>query len=231
MRASILPVLHTVLLSVALAPLDGEAQTIPSPYRFVERKQESGLFAGLMSADRGRFGYGPGGGPIVGGRWGIELSGPLSLEGVATLLSGRRDVIHPGRVEGERKIGEAEQLLTMLEARLKFSLVGARAWHGLSPFIVAGGGIAFDLAGSAPDDGTLEPADVFEFGSSFIGTLGAGTRWFATDRVALRTDALFSLWEIPTPLGYADPARAFEAVAEKEWLRGLQVSVSAVVRW
>lgn len=230
MRAST-PVLLAAIVAATALPSLAEAQSIPSPYRFIERKQETGPFFGLMWTDPGRFGFGPGDGPVVGGRWGLELSGPLSLEGVATFLRGTRDVIHPGRVEGDRKIGEADQLLTMLEARLKFSLVGARTWHGLNPFLVAGGGIGFDLAGSSPAEATLAPEDVFEFGSSFIGTLGAGTRWFVTERLAVRTDALFSLWEIPTPLGFADSSRGFEGVEEKEWLRGLQISVSAVYRW
>lgn len=217
--------------AASLAPVTAEAQRIPSPYRFIERKQESGPFFGVMSVDRGRFGYGPGSGSLVGGRWGIELSGPLSFEGVASLLDGTRDVIHPGRVEGDRKIGEADLLVTMLEVRLKFSLVGARAWHRLSPFIVAGGGIAFDVADSSPAEDELEAEDRFDFGSSFLGTLGAGTRWFVNDRIAVRTDALFSLWEIPTPVGFADPDRGFTDVAEKEWLRGLQISASIMIRW
>lgn len=231
MRASTLVLSAAVIVASLLGPFAAEAQTIPSPYRFIERKQGTGAFVGMLWADRGRFGFGPGDGPIVGGRWGIELSGPLSLEGVATLLTGTRDVIHPGRVEGDRKIGEADQLLTMLEARLKFSVVGARTWHGLSPFIVAGGGIAFDLAGGAPIEQDLAAEDAFEFGTSFVGTLGLGTRWFVTDRIALRTDGLFSLWEIPTPFGFTDAARGFGDVEENEWVRGLQVSVSAVIRW
>ena len=224
------PLLATVLVVLAL-PQAAQAQSIPSPYRFVERKQETGPFLGYMSVDRGRFGYGPGSGPFVGARWGFDLSGPISIEGVAGILTGTRDVMNPGRDEGERKVGEADLRLATVDARLKFSFVGDRMWHGLSPFFVAGGGIAFDLAGSAPAEGDLEPGDVFEFGTSFVATMGVGTRWFATDRVALRTDALFSLWEIPTPPGFADPTRGFESVDENEWVRGLQITVSVVFRW
>ena len=94
-----------------------------------------------------------------------------------------------------------------------------------------GGGIAFDVAGSSPDEATLDAGDVFEFGTSFLGTLGVGNRWFISDRLALRTDAIFSQWEIPTPLGFADPARGFSGVPENEWLSGLQISAAFHLRW
>jgi hypothetical protein len=35
--------------------------------------------------------------------------------------------------------------------------------------------------------------------------MGLGTRWYVSRRFALRTDALFSLWKITTPVGFGDP--------------------------
>jgi hypothetical protein len=216
---------------MTLAHGAAEAQSIPSAYTFIERKQEVGPFVGYMNAATGRFGFGPQGGPIYGGRWGMEIGGPISLEGVAGLIDGTRDVINPGRVEGDRVVGEADVLLTTVDARLKFTLTGDRAWHGLSPFVVAGGGVVFDLAEESAADATLEPPDRFDFGTSFFGTLGLGSRWFLTDRLALRTDAVFSLWKLDTPPGFSDPARGFEAVEEGEWAGGLSITVAALFRW
>lgn len=228
--------LHLVLCAAPLtatvlpgAPV--RAQSIPSPYSYIERRQEAGPFVGYLSAASGRFGFGPTGGMMYGGRWGLELAGPVSLEGVASIVDGTRDVVNPGRVEGDRTVGQGEVLIGTVDARLKFSFTGQRAWHGLSPFIVMGGGIALDLAGSAEADAGLEPADVYDFGSSFLGTAGLGTRWFLTERIAVRADGIFSLWKLNTPPGFSDPARGFGSVPESEWARGLSVTLSLLYRW
>jgi hypothetical protein len=204
---------------------------VPSPYTYLERSQEIGVYAGYTTAGTGRFGYGPSGGLSVGVRYGVELTGPLSFEGVAGIVEGTRDVIDPGRVEGDRVIGEADSRITTVDARLKFSLPGRRAWHRLSPFIVAGGGIAFDLAGGSEIEDILLPEDVFEFGTSFYGTIGGGTRWFVTDRIALRGDAVFSLWQIDTPPGFSDPDRGFVGVDDGEWIGGGTFTLSLLFRW
>lgn len=214
-----------------LAPLPSAAQTIPSPFEYLERRQEVGVWTTWMSTATGRFGYGPQGGLGVGGRWAIELSGPLSFEGVVGLIDGERDVIDPGRVEGDRIIGQADAKVTTIDARLRFSFPGRRMWHRLSPFFFAGGGIAIDASASSDLDDVLLPEDVFDFGTSFYGTLGLGTRWFVTDRIALRVDGTFSLWELDTPPGFADPDRGFENVDDGEWLWGSALNVGLLWRW
>jgi len=231
MRLSLLVLCTAPLAATALSWAPARAQSIPSPYSYIERRQEAGPFTGYMSAASGRFGFGPSGGNVYGGRWGLELAGPVSLEGVASLVDGTRDVVNPGRVEGDRIVGEGDVLIGTVDARLKFSFTGQRAWHGVSPFIVAGGGIAMDLSDSAEADATLEPADVYEFGTSFFGTAGLGTRWFVTERFALRADGIFSLWRLDTPPGFSDPARGFESVPESEWARGLSLTLSLLYRW
>jgi hypothetical protein len=220
-----------LVVLAALSAAEAGAQSVPSPFTFIEKRQEAGPIFGVVDADAGRFGYAPKGGLVYGGRWGLELSGPLSLEGVATVIDGQRDIINPGRDEGDRVVGEAAVLLTTVDARFKFSLTGDRAWHRLSPFIVAGGGVVFDLAGESEADQVLFPEDRFDFGTSFYGTTGIGARWFVTDAFALRLDGTFSLWKVGTPPGFSDPARGFEAVEEGEWLRSLGLTLSSVIRW
>ena len=231
MRPSLSTVLRAALAGLLLQPLAVRAQTIPSAFTFIERKQEAGVFAGYRTVETGRFHLGPSGGVLFGGRYGLDLSGPLSLEGVVGFMSGERDVVNPARVVGDQVVGQADVLLTTIDGRLRFSVVGNRAWHGLSPFLTFGGGLAFDIAEEPAIEEDLEPADVFDFGSSFFGTLGAGTRWFLTERFALRGDGVFSLWRIDTPPGFSDPDRGFENVAESEWLSGLSFSVSLLYRW
>ncbi len=219
------------VLALMLVPSWVDAQTIPSPYSYFGAGKEAGPIIGYMSAATGRFGFGPSGGPLMGGRFGIELAGPLSFETVVAVVSGSRDIINPGRDEGERKIGEADASIMMVDARLKFTLTGNRAWHKLAPFWVFGAGMAFDLAGADLLEEDLEPADRFAFGSSFFGTLGVGNRWFVTDRFGVRADALFSLWKLKTPPGFSDPARPFINVEEGEWARGLSFAISGLWRW
>ena len=220
-----------VLGAAVVAPSTVAGQTIPSSYTFIETRQEAGLYGGYVNASTGRFGYGPSGGLTYGGRYALHLSGPLSFEGVAGVISGTRDVINPARAEDDRIIGEGDVLLTTIDARLRLSATGDRAWHALSPFLVLGAGIAFDLADPATADAVLEERDVFEFGTSFFGTMGIGTRWFVSDRFAVRTDGTFSLWRLKTPPGFSDTDRAFEAVEDTEWVRGLSISVSLLYRW
>ena len=217
--------------AVLMQPSTVAGQAIPSPYTFIEQRQEVGLYSGYMSAATGRFGYGPSGGLMYGGRYALHLSGPIALEGVAGAVRGTRDVINPARPEGDRIIGEGDVLLATLDARLRISAAGDRAWHGLSPFLALGAGVAFDVADPAEADALLESRDVFEFGSSFFGTLALGTRWIATDRFALRTDGTFSLWRLKTPPGFSDTDRGFPSVEDREWVRGLSVSVSLLYRW
>ncbi len=223
-------VLALVVVGVA-SPRSASAQTIPSPYSFIEERQEIGLFAGYLSAGTGRFGFGPSGGRIIGARYGVELSGPLSIEGAVGLLTGTRDVVNPARPEGDRAIGEADVRMTMIDGRLRLSATGNRTWHGLSPFLVIGGGVAFDQGEEAAAEALLDRDEVYEFGTKFFATIGPGVRWFATRRFALRTDAAFSLWQLKTPAGFGDSTLGLVNVAESEWVSGLSVSATLLFRW
>lgn len=215
----------------AASPTPSTAQNIPSPYRFVDTRQEVGLFVGSSSMTTGRFGFGPSGGVQAGARWGIDLSGPLGFEAVAGVMSGTRDVINPAKVVGDQKIGEGDLLVGTLDARLRFTLTGDRTWHRLAPFGIMGGGIAMGLGDDAPLDQELAVDDRFEFGTSFFGTAGGGARLLLTERLALRGDAVFSLWKIKTPPGFSDPERGFTAVEKGEWVSGLHVTLAAVLRF
>lgn len=222
--------LSTVLVAAAL-PSAGRAQSVPSPYRFVDTRQEVGLFAGTSTIGAGRFGYGPSGGVHAGARWSADLSGPLGIEAVAGVLSGTRDVVNPAKVVGDMSIGEADARVGMLDARLRFTLTGDRTWRRLAPYLVMGGGMAFDLGGADPLDDELNVDDRFDFGTSFFGTAGGGVRFSLTQRFALRADAVFSLWKIDTPPGFSLPERGFTAVEKGEWVDGRHLSLSLVYRY
>lgn len=210
---------------------DATAQRVPSPYRYIEAGQEIGAFFGTIDPGTGRFDFGPREGPLLGVRYGIEISGPFSLDGVVRTLPTTRNVIDPRRLEGDRKIGEADVLLTSIDARIKFALNGRRTWHGLGPYILLGGGLVFDLAGDQALDEALDPPDRFGFGTQFLGVLGGGARWVPADHFQLRTDGVLNLWQLNNPDGFRDPTRGFEDVSESEWVNGLSITVGAAIRW
>ncbi len=219
----------TGLLLTAVAPL--HAQSIPSPYRYIEEGQEGGLFVGTLSPDRGRFGFGPAPALGFGARYAVELAGPLALEGVWTVLPTTRDVINPARPEGDRKIDEAEVFLNDIDVRLRFDLTGRRTWHAVQPFLLAGGGVAFDAAGTQVEDQPLEAGDRFDFGTKFTGVFGGGFRIMLPGHFVLRADASLSLWKLNYPDGYRDPERGFENVPNSEWVNNGALTLGLAYRW
>jgi hypothetical protein len=169
---------------------------------------------------------------MVGARYGIDLSGPLSLEAVAGVVRGTRDIVNPARPEGDRVVGESDVMLTTIDARLRLSATGARTWHGLVPFLAFGGGVVFDTEDpSLTEKALLEADEVFELGTKFFGTVGPGIKWHVTRRLAVRTDLGLSLWKIDAPSGWGDPTLGLTAVAKSEWVSGLSLTGSILFRW
>ena len=219
------------VLACVAAPTRAAAQTLPSPYAFIDQRQEAGIFAGVANASTGRFGFGPKGGTVYGVRYAVDLAGPLSLEGSVGFMDGTRDVVSPSRPEGDRVIGEAEVLLTTIDARLRLSATGARTWHGLTPFLLFGAGIAFDPAKPSISEALLDPDELFDFGTKFTAMAGPGIRWSITRHLAVRSDLGLQLYQLKTPSGYGDPTLSLGPVAEGEWVSSLAFSASLLFRW
>lgn len=201
------------------------AQTIPSPYRFVEPGQEAGAFVGYLDMGRGRFDLGPEPGILLGGRYGIRVSGAFAIEGTVWYVPTSRDVVDPRRTEGDRVIEEADASILSADARLRFSITGQRTWHDLAPHLLVGFGFATDL----DEDPEIEDDDRvanerFDFGTPITGLLGGGVRWIPGDRFLIRGDATLTLWKLEIPAGFRtlDPE---SAVPEDEWVSGLNFSV------
>jgi len=219
------------LLLWAIFPALASSQSIPSPYRFIETRHEAGAFVGLISMDTGPFEFGPEGGLLSGLRYALELTGPLSLEGVASLVAGERSVVDPRRAEGSRIIGTADTYLTSVDARLKFAFNGRRTWHGLGPYLTAGGGFLFDLAGEGEWDRELDEDDRFSQGNSFLGVMGGGLRFFPMERLVLRADLEGRFWKIGTPSGFSDAALGLGPVERDRWVSGWGFMLGAALRF
>jgi hypothetical protein len=209
-----------------LRPFTGlTGQTVPSPYQFIETRQEAGAFLAYLNPGTGLFGYGPKPGIAVGGRYGIHLGGPVGAEGVVTYLPTTRDLIDPGRVAGDRVVGDVPAHVLIADVRLRLNLTGDRTWRGLNPHLFAGGGLAFDLAGKSSEEEVLLEDDRFEFPRTVEGVAGAGLRWFATESILFRADFGLYLWRLKAPEGFKDPQLGLEGVAENEWVSGPSLSL------
>lgn len=225
------PAFLLALLALLLGSSAIEAQSIPSPYRFVEKGQEAGIFSGYFSAASDRFGLGPKSAPAFGARYAVGLSGTIALETVATMAATPRDVVNPNRVEGDRVIEEAESLLTLLEARLRFALTGRRTWHGLQPFVLIGVGVGWDSQGAQAEDALLADEDQFDFGTKFTGSFGGGFRYLITDRFHFRGDATAMLYQIGVPDGFREAGLGLGDVAESEWVTSNMLTLGFAFRF
>lgn len=212
-------------LLLIVAPLRIEGQTIPSPYRFLENRQEAGVLGGYTSPGTGRFGYGPKPGVVVAGRYGVQLGGAFFLDGVLGYNPTTRDVVDPTRDPGTRVVGEADVNLMSIDARLRFSLTGDRSWKGLNPFLLMGGGLMWDLAGLSDADALVLPNDQFQFGTKFLALFGGGARFLISRNLLVRADFSVNMYQLSTPTGYQDPDRGLGAVGEKEWVSGPTISL------
>lgn len=228
MRLLLLVLPSLALATAALLPAaPAAAQSIPSPYRFIEKGQSAGVLLTYENAEPGRFDLGPRPGISVGARYSVEVSGPVGLDLQASAFPTTRNVINPARLEGDRVIDEAEMTLISAEARFRFTLTGRRSWNRLAPFVFLGAGIAFDIQGDQQEDQALQEADRFDFGTKFLGSAGAATRIFITDRIVGRVEAGLRLYQVDTPSGFLDTTRELDlgTVPEDEWVNSATLSL------
>jgi opacity protein-like surface antigen len=198
------------------------AQVIPSPYRHVETKQSLNLFGGYPLTDEGKLELGPRSRALAGLRYTIRLGGPFSAEASATYFPSTRAVYDtvPAASGARRFVGDANLDLAMAAASLRFDLTGPRTYHNLMPYLLFGGGVAFDASRNQAIDAEVKPDVRFDFGTRFAGHVGAGIEWFATRRVGLRADARDVFWKLRTPKAFLTPD-----TPESQWVQNFAFSL------
>ncbi len=201
-----------------LFPADAEAQSIRSPYRFIEGRHEAGVFVAQVPGNRGVMELGPGDGVQFGARYGLELGGPFAVEFAGFLLPTDRHVRAPSESgESIEALGVADALVGGLDGRLRFTLTGPRTWYRLAPFVVAGGGVVGNLSGRIEEEDDLPSEVRFDFGPSFLGILGGGTRVVLTDHLVLRVDATAHFWKLGTPQAFLNLPESAGTVVQQQW--------------
>ena len=211
-----------VLASVGISEL--RAQQIASPYRYVESSQYGGAFAGYLWTDALEPDLGPQASPIFGAHYGLRFSGPLSGEVSLGLIPSERTVFRnaaaPQDSVNPAPVESTDMLLLSAEGALRLNITGPRTWNGLMPFVLAGGGVVANLSGEGSAE--IEEAEQFDFGPALAVSVGAGTEWFASERLSLRLELRDRLWRVTVPTGLSDSGED-----DASWTNNLGISVGA----
>ncbi len=223
----------TAAVAAAIGPSASGAQEISSPYQFIEREQDLGLYVGYVKTDRGRVNLGPKSAPFYGIQWAMTLNGPMQLSAYGVYLASAIDVIDPAAEGGPAVIGEADLDLFLLGGRLQMNLTGQRTWHNLVPYVFGGIGIILDMT-SSPScliNRQLPVCDLridqrFEFGNKFMGQVGLGAIWIMSERIGTRITVADWIWRYGPPVGWLDPDLDLVVVpSDGKWTNNIQVSV------
>lgn len=226
MRRALFLTLTALLIGTSVAG----AQTVPSPFRYVETTQSASVFAGYLWTGEGEHGLWPQDAPLLGALYTIRFSGPLSGEVMLGAAPSQRTVFQRTSAPTDSvqlaARGDVNSLLLTGEAGLRFHLTGARTWRGIMPFVATGVGIAADVLRGNELEETIEETQRVDLGPAFAVSVGAGTDWFLTERLSLRLEGRDHLWRVSIPEGLTNTRRA-----ENEWTHNLGVTLGVALHF
>jgi hypothetical protein len=208
---------RSVTLGLVLAAIPGAAaaQTIPSPYRHIETTHAIGIFGGHLETDPGRYDLGPRPASLLGARYNIRFTGPLSGE-VATSFGRTERTLYtraaPGAASPRLPVGDTDVSLLLAEAGLRFQFTGARTWRSLAPFAVATGGLVADLTRTDAREEAIAEELRYRFGPAFAAGIALGSALFLTERLSLRGEVRDYVWRLAYPASLTD-----DMAREAEW--------------
>jgi hypothetical protein len=217
-----------------------EAQTIPSPYAFVERGMGAYAYGTYVFTDRGVIELGPGSGPAAGIGYAARVSGPFVIDSRIAFFPTSRTVYDveeapPEQIRDDPRaglvpIGEADLSLLLVDGSLRFDITGPRTWRNLQPYALLGAGVVFRLAADHSDEAELpETPDLrVRFRNGVTGHFGAGVEAHLTDRFTLRLDARSLFWRLHVPTGFITADRVLD---DREWVQTGHISVGAGFRF
>ena len=214
-----------ILAGLALAASAAHAQTIPSPYEFIDERHAVSVFGGHVFTESGRLDLGPRDGQIFGARYSFRVGGPFTLEAGASYFPTTRMVHDSTVVEGQGQlveVGTVDQSIGILDATVRFNVTGPRTYRGLQPFLLAGLGLARDFSSLSSKEEDIDPQARFRFGTRFAGQIGAGVEWFALRRVAIRAEARDIFWRLTTPQAIV---RQNLDTPSREWVQNYSLSI------
>ncbi|MBA2572627.1 MAG: hypothetical protein H0V06_06255 [Gemmatimonadetes bacterium] len=191
------------------------AQQIQSPFRFIETKQSLGAFAGYILTDAGQIDLleapgaelGPRSAPILGLRYNLRFTGPVSGEAAVGFSPGRRSIYETDALPGDTiqrplPTGETGVLLLLAEGGVRFHLTGPRSWNNLAPYLLATGGLVADVARRGADEDFVPTTERYRQGPGFAVGAGLGTDYFVNPRTSLRVEIRDQIWRVAAPQGF-----------------------------
>lgn len=206
-----------------------QAQTVPSPFRFLETSHAPGIFGGYLTTSAGDLDLGPRSAPIFGARYTLHLTGPLSAEANLGFSPSERTIYARSASGGQDQLvslGDKNSLLGILYVTLKFHVTGQRAWHGLAPYGVFGAGVVAELSGSDAREAALPGEQQFDFGPAFAATAGLGVDFFLTERLSVRLEGRDYLWRFSYPAGLTDTGEQ-----TNDWVNNVAVTFGGALHF
>lgn len=235
---------RTLIAALALAALSGgaaalQAQTIPSPIRYIEPKQSFGISGGYLftapavEINDTQVEFGPQSAPMIDARYQIRFGGPVAGEVRVGFSPSKRKVYAPTTEQDPAlfvpvEVGEENVALLLGEAGLVFHLTGPRTWNGLAPFAAGTGGLVTDLDRGSDLEENIAEAAQYDFGPSFALGLGLGTDWFPTERLSVRVEARDRLWKVEAPQQIANLAGLRSL---SEWTHNFSLGIGAALHF
>lgn len=232
-----------LLLAPALiSPPAVRAQSINSPFDFVEGSQGLYAFGTAIFTDRGAVDTGPGSGYAAGLGYNLKISGPFNLEARATYFPTDRRVytdnstladsaaLRADPMTGLEQIGTADLSLLLLDATLRFNVTGPRTWYHMQPYLMLGVGGALATSSDNAAEADLPPDLQLQvrFRNGFTGHLGAGVEVHLSDRLTVRADARDLLWKLHLPLDFLTTGRVID---DQQWVQTAQLSLGLGFRF
>jgi hypothetical protein len=233
--------LFTAAAALSVAP-PAAAQTITSPYEFVERRQGLFAYGTHVLTDRGTIKVGPHSATGAGLGYAIRLSGPFTFDTRLAVLPTRRTVydrrddqhdpeaIAQDPMVGLVEVGTADLSLLLADVSLRFDITGPRTWYKIQPYALLGAGGVFPFAAEHDAEAAL-PAESdlrVRFSNGVTGHFGGGLEYFLTDRLTGRLDARNVLWRLNIPSGFITSARVID---DREWLMTAHLSLGLGYRF
>ncbi|MDX1674496.1 MAG: outer membrane beta-barrel protein [Longimicrobiales bacterium] len=235
-------ILAATVLLVGATAAPTAAQSITSPYDFVDSRHGVYVFGASVFTDRGTLGTGPEGGYAAGIEYTYRVGGPFSLAGRIAYLPTQRRVyddtstladslaVRSDPTFGLEQIATADLSLVMLDASLRFDFTGPRTWYKLQPYALIGVGGVRSISQARTGDAQLPPDENIrvQFQDGFTGHVGAGVEWYVSERITVRADARDLLWKVHIPPGFRSTGRIIDL---EQWVQTAHLSLGLSLRF
>ena len=203
-------------------------QPTGSPFRDLEHKDDLTFFGGLAGG-RDRVGAAPNGGPAIGVRYDLHVSGPAAFMSRLVVQLSDRDVLRTTGVPPAPRIARTvSQPLYLADIGVTLNLTGRKSWRNVVPSINGSLGLASDFRAASD-------SSAYRFGNRFMLQAGAGIKWHARGRWTVRADLSNYFYNISYPQSFrilqpTAPEQAILPITDglTGWTRNTMLTVGVV---